>query len=66
MTLNHLDLYRTQGAVEAIGMGFDDLISATQITLVEWSERIPDMLPVHTQTIELRYLDDQTRELIFD
>ncbi len=44
--LYHLDLYRLDGPDDLDSIGFDDLVgSGTGIVLVEWPERLGDVLP---------------------
>jgi len=45
ITLNHFDTYRINTA-EAIECGFDEVISSGEdITFIEWSENIKELLP---------------------
>lgn len=62
--MNHLDAYRLQNAKEAEDL---DLVSmmADGPFLVEWAERIKDALPTEHLWINLQYLDEEQRSLIF-
>lgn len=46
--LNHIDLYRTSGAIEALDFGLDEYLQGERdgsVTVFEWAERAPDALP---------------------
>ena len=63
--LNHLDLYRIDNSTNAQAFGVDEyLYDPRAYTLVEWPERIMDILPPHTLHLLLRPLQGQNqREL---
>ena len=58
----HLDLYRIQNDDEAIIFGIDEFIlDEDSISLIEWPERIPELLPEHTIHIYFSHIDENTR-----
>ena len=63
--LYHLDLYRIDNSTNALAFGVDEyLYDPRAYTLVEWPERIMDILPPHTLHLLLRPLQGQNqREL---
>jgi len=64
LTLYHLDLYRIQGAQEAIRFGVEDYLPAAEgVTIVEWPERIQSLLPSGTVWWEIQILEDQSRQI---
>ena len=55
--LYHLDLYRIDNSTNALAFGVDEyLYDSRAYTLVEWPERIMDILPPHTLHLLLRPL----------
>ncbi len=53
----HLDLYRIDNSDAALAFGIDEFLYADDaITLLEWPERIEDILPDHTIHIRLEAL----------
>lgn len=46
--LFHLDLYRIRDEEEAIQAGIEDTLYSGAICMVEWAEKIPDLLPEET------------------
>ena len=43
--VNHIDLYRLGGAGEAGGVGLEDMLYSEGICVIEWAEKITDLLP---------------------
>jgi len=43
--IEHLDLYRLDDPAELAELGLDDAFAPDRITLVEWAERAPQLLP---------------------
>lgn len=52
----HLDLYRLRSEAELEGLGWDELVSAPALVLVEWPERAGDLLPPGHVPIALEHL----------
>lgn len=53
----HLDLYRLRSPDELTNIGWDDLVRARALVLVEWAERAGDRLPADIVPIELEHLE---------
>lgn len=63
LPLYHMDLYRISGCDEFEMMGGEEMLYGQGITLIEWSEKIDDMLPEDTIYIDLEILDNQNRAI---
>ena len=61
--LYHLDLYRLSGEDEFESMGGEEFLSPDGVTLIEWSEKIEDMLPEDTVYIDIKINDDLSRTI---
>jgi tRNA threonylcarbamoyladenosine biosynthesis protein TsaE len=61
--LFHLDGYRLNSGAEALALGFDDLLNADSPLLIEWPERIADVLPLEVLRVTLRWIDDSKRNV---
>ena len=63
-TLTHYDFYR----LDEPGIMADDLAESindkNNITVIEWGQSIKELLPPNHRTIEIKYIDETTRELI--
>jgi tRNA threonylcarbamoyladenosine biosynthesis protein TsaE len=62
--LCHFDMYRIGSSEELDAVGFYDCLEEGCAVAVEWSENIEDALPEDTVFIELKRIDDDTREII--
>ena len=63
MKMYHLDLYRLSGEDEFESMGGEDFLYSDGVTLIEWSEKIEDMLPDDTVFISITINEDLTRRI---
>ncbi|MDR0933140.1 MAG: tRNA (adenosine(37)-N6)-threonylcarbamoyltransferase complex ATPase subunit type 1 TsaE [Victivallales bacterium] len=62
--LYHLDLYRIENSISALAFGVDEFLKDLEsIALVEWPERISDILPPAVTTVKIRHLTDNEREI---
>ena len=64
LPLFHLDVYRMSGAEEAMGIGLDDYISGDGVCVVEWAEKIRDVLPLDRMWIAFRHVDGNKRGVL--
>ena len=49
----HLDAYRIGDEEELLELGFEEMLDAEAITIVEWADRFPRLLPRNTLRIHL-------------
>ena len=63
LKLYHLDLYRLSGEDEFESMGGEDFLYSDGVALIEWSEKIEDMLPDDTIFIYITINEDLTRSI---
>jgi tRNA threonylcarbamoyladenosine biosynthesis protein TsaE len=61
-TLHHFDLYRLKDEDEFLELGPEEYFESDGITLVEWAERFPRVLPEDRLEIEIRVTGETTRE----
>jgi len=59
----HFDLYRLDNLDEALDLGIEDYFDSGALCLLEWPERIEDLLPDDTVRIKLFVNDDDSRTL---
>ncbi|MDO9390790.1 MAG: tRNA (adenosine(37)-N6)-threonylcarbamoyltransferase complex ATPase subunit type 1 TsaE [bacterium] len=57
----HLDLYRLENSAQAEEIGVTEYLYGRGISILEWAERIRDILPECRLDIHLTRLDQQTR-----
>ena len=58
--LNHYDVYRVNDADELLEIGWDEYFNDDTICIIEWGDRILDILPENTIHIRLERDDKET------
>lgn len=58
----HIDLYRLDEARAVESLGLDELFERDALTLIEWGERFPELMPAELTEIRIRALPDGARE----
>ena len=53
LPMYHIDLYRIRNEKEAIDIGLEEYLPGDGVTVIEWPERIPSLLPPKTQHWQL-------------
>ena len=61
----HIDLYRLKNKTEILALDLEDYFSREGIVIIEWADRWPGELPEEKIQVELRMIDEHTRELEF-
>lgn len=59
----HFDLYRLENLEEALEIGVEDYFDSGAVCLIEWPDRIDDILPDDTVTVNLTVNDDDSRTM---
>jgi tRNA threonylcarbamoyladenosine biosynthesis protein TsaE len=59
--LYHLDLYRIQGPAELEDLGYREIFYGEGVTVIEWAERITDLLPENHLRIRIGLQDETGR-----
>ena len=54
LPLYHIDLYRIRSEKEAVDLGIEEYLPSEGITVIEWPDRIPSLLPPQTRHWELQ------------
>lgn len=63
LILYHIDLYRINQAAEALAFGLEDYLYGDGVCLIEWAERVAEILPPDRLWITFHYLDDTKRRI---
>lgn len=63
--LFHIDLYRLEDKAEIMALDLEGYLSGDGVVVIEWADRWPGELPEETVQVELRMVDEHTRELRF-
>ena len=59
----HFDLYRLETMEEVLDIGFEDYLDCGALCLIEWPERIDNLLPDHTVRVDIVANDDNSRTI---
>ncbi|MEA3449529.1 MAG: tRNA (adenosine(37)-N6)-threonylcarbamoyltransferase complex ATPase subunit type 1 TsaE [Patescibacteria group bacterium] len=63
----HIDAYRVESEFEIIDVGVEDFIGQKDtITVIEWADKIRNILPGRTIIINIKLLKKDQREIIID
>lgn len=60
--LFHMDAYRLDSALEAEELDLDSMLAQGAL-LLEWPERIQELIPAEQLWIEFKYIDEEEREM---
>jgi tRNA threonylcarbamoyladenosine biosynthesis protein TsaE len=64
LRLFHLDAYRLSCAAEALELDLDAMLDQGPM-VVEWAERVQEVLPEQGLWVHLNYIDEVQRDLLF-
>lgn len=64
--LYHFDLYRLKSKDAALGtVGCEEYFYSKGVSVVEWADRAPDILPEEHTLVKFRHLGKDKREIVF-
>lgn len=63
LRLYHVDVYRLAGSDDLLAMGYEDFFFGEGVTVIEWAEKIRDILPDESYLITMTYVDENTRRI---
>jgi len=61
--LYHFDLYRINSVDEAYLLGIEEYFNNKGIVVIEWAERITEILPENSIKIELKFINREKRAI---
>lgn len=59
MTLYHIDAYRLEGISQ--DLGFEEILDDDGITVIEWAQYVPDLIPEEYLEISVTLLENDAR-----
>jgi tRNA threonylcarbamoyladenosine biosynthesis protein TsaE len=61
----HFDVYRLENPSEMEILGWEDYFFGKGVTVIEWADRIPDLIPKDAVRIDISYAEDpEVRKII--
>jgi tRNA threonylcarbamoyladenosine biosynthesis protein TsaE len=62
-TLVHMDVYRLETLEEFVSAGLEKYLAGKGITVMEWADRWPEVLPPERLEVRFEVLDEHRREI---
>ena len=59
----HMDWYRLESAAEARQAGVEAAMEAADLSLVEWPEKAPNLVPEHAVVFNIEFIDPDQRRI---
>ncbi len=60
----HIDVYRLGSSAELLALGFDEMYTAGGVTVIEWADKVRDILPLDVLSIQMTATGDDSRNLL--
>lgn len=61
----HFDFYRLKNLREAYDIGYEEYFYSKHYCLIEWPQKVTELLPEQYIKVELSIVNDQEREFVF-
>ena len=62
----HFDFYRINSIAEAFDMGYEEYFYSGDLSLVEWPERVEQLLPDNVMVVRIEALDNTSRRFVIE
>ena len=64
--LIHIDAYRLNNGRDLLVLDWDEIMNnPDNLILLEWPERVKDIVPTSAKKISFKFIDDSSREIVF-
>ncbi len=63
MTIYHIDAYRLEGLDQELG--FEEFLDDDGLTIIEWPQYVPSLIPDEYLSVHIRLLEEDRREFTF-
>ena len=64
--INHFDMYRIKNDAEAFDAGIEEMLYSGGVCLIEWPEKVINLLPNNTIWVYIRKLDNDSRTITIE
>lgn len=61
--LYHMDVYRLSGSRDLEDIGYREYFYGNGVVVIEWAEKVEDILPTEALVINLEHVDDNKRKM---
>lgn len=59
----HMDTYRLADAAEMVSLGYEEYFEPAGVTIIEWADKVRDLLPELCVLADFTLIDENTREI---
>jgi tRNA threonylcarbamoyladenosine biosynthesis protein TsaE len=59
----HFDLYRLKNEAEALDIGFEEYVTSGKLCLIEWPEKVINLLPEKVFEVKIEFHDPVSRNI---
>lgn len=66
LTVYHLDAYRVAGPEDFESIGFAELLEQGGVVVVEWAERVGDLIPAQHVSVAIQSTDQACRQITIE
>ena len=60
----HFDFYRLESAAETLALGLDEFLDSDGLTIIEWADKFPELLPPGTRWFRFEILEGEARRIV--
>ena len=60
----HFDFYRLESATETLALGLDEYLDGPGLTIIEWADKFPELLPSGTRWFRFEILAGDERRIV--
>ena len=64
--INHFDMFRIKNDAEAFDAGIEEMLYSGGVCLIEWPEKVINLLPNNTIWVYIRKLDNDSRTITIE
>ena len=59
----HMDTYRLADAADMVALGYEEYFEPSGVTIIEWADKVRDLLPERCVLADFKLIDENTREI---
>jgi len=63
LKLYHMDFYRLAGSGDVIDLGLEEYFYLDGVSVIEWYQKAPDIIPSNHLLVEIEIVDGQSRKI---